>query len=274
MRRTSPTHPATPVGVATAPLVPLSWHDHTRAALRTSRILVLVGSPGVGKTAFVQHESLATTGRPAEELQGGPKVDDVAFFGRYVLERDTTPFRDGPLARALKAGTFFVLNDAGQVPFAQLSALLPLRHGNRMVNPLSLEEIAVPESFRVILTTNHENSSCRNNATAMQSLLDGALVVEVPEPTDEQMRAILAAHCPKASEAQLDGVLAMRGRFQSLLENGDDKQPKVSARALMQLLDLIRGGMEERQAVELAIVGKFLLDRDRHEAARLTASLP
>ncbi len=263
-------------GVATAAspdLVDLPWHHQARIALRTSRIVVLVGAPGAGKTAFVQDESHRATGLPAEELQGGPKVDDVAFFGRYVLERDTTPFRDGPLTRALKAGTFFVLNDAGQVPFAQLSALLPLRHGNRIVNPLSLEEIAVPDSFRVILTTNQENASCRNNATAMQSLLDGALVVDVPDPTGAQMRSILVAHCPDATPEHLARVQEVRSRFHALLEKSDDKQPKVSVRALMQLLELLRAGMNERDAVAQAVVGKFLLDRDRHEAARLTASL-
>lgn len=264
----------TPTRESTSPrLVPLPWHTQARIALRTSRIVVLVGAPGAGKTAFIQDQCREATGLPAEELQGGPKVDDVAFFGRYVLERDTTPFRDGPLTRALKAGTFFVLNDAGQVPFAQLSALLPLRHGNRIVNPLSLEEITVKDDFRVVLTTNQENASCRNNASAMQSLLDGALVVDVPDPTAEQMRLILRAHCPEASPEHVTRVLEVRQRFQGMLEQADDRQPRISVRALGQLLELLRAGMDEREAVAQAVVGKFLLDRDQHEAARLTASL-
>jgi ABC-type dipeptide/oligopeptide/nickel transport system ATPase component len=258
-----------------APLLPMPWHEPARAALKAHRILVLVGEAGCGKTAFVQHESRTRAGASAEELQGGPKVDDVAFWGRYVLEGDTTPFRNGPLARALLRGAFFVLNDAGQVPFAQLSALLPFRHAATAVNPISQDELAVPDGFRIVLTTNRENATCRHNLTAMQALLDGALVVDVPEPDSSQLAAILEAHVPEATAREVKRVLELRGQFVELCRTDQAKERKVQVgvRACLQLLRLLRAGVGQAAAVEMTLVGKFLLDEDRYESARLTLGM-
>jgi MoxR-like ATPase len=250
-------------------LVPMPWHQTARLALATHRILVLIGDPGSGKTEFVQQHCRATTGEPAEELQGGPKVDDLSFFGRYTLAGDTTPFVDGPLWRALRRGSWFVLNDAGQVPFAQLSALLPLRHAGELTNPVSQERLPVPASFRLVLTGNRENHSCKSNLTAMQSLLDGSLLVEVPEPIDDVVRAVLRAHQPGLADELVTRLLAVRRRFQDL--NGEDEKRRIhiGIRALLQLGTLLTAGMSESDAIATAVVGKFLLDKDRYDAARL-----
>ncbi|MFO1031161.1 MAG: AAA family ATPase [Planctomycetota bacterium] len=251
------------------PLVPMPWHQTARVALATHRILVLIGDPGCGKTEFVQQQCRTATGEPAEELQGGPKVDDLSFFGRYTLAGDTTPFVDGPLWRALRRGSWFVLNDAGQVPFAQLSALLPLRHGQELTNPISQERLQVPASFRLVLTGNRDNNSCKSNLSAMQSLLDGSLLVDVPEPIDDVVRAVLRAHQPTLNDERLGRLLSIKKRFQDL--NGEDEKRKIQIgiRALLQLGTLLAAGMDENEAIATAVVGKFLLDKDRYDAARL-----
>ena len=254
--------------------VTLPWHHDAELALHTHRIVLMVGEPGAGKTEFLQRHCRTTTGRPAEELQGGPKVDDLSFFGRYTLAGDTTIFVDGPLSRALKTGTWFVLNDAGQVPFAQLSALLAVRHGSHVVNPISQESLPIPQGFRLALTTNRENAACRNNTTAMQSLLDGALVVDVPEPGAPEITAMLQAHLPTLPRAQVDRLLKIRERFVNLSEKKSDRHKvQVGIRAMLQLATLLEVGMNETEAIAQAIVGKFLLNKDQYDAARLTNQL-
>ncbi|MFN8827439.1 MAG: AAA family ATPase [Planctomycetota bacterium] len=243
-------------------------------ALHTHRLVLMVGEPGSGKTQFLQRQCVATTGLAPEELQGGPKVDDLSFFGRYTLVGDTTHFVDGPLSRALKSGTWFVLNDAGHVPFAQLSALLVLRHGTQVVNPISQEVLPVPPTFRLAMTTNRENAACRNNTTAMQSLLDGALVVDVPEPGAAEVAAMLQAQMPTLRKADVDRLLKIRERFAGLGEKESDRQKvQVGIRAMLQLATLLAAGMNETEAIAQAIVGKFLLNKDQYDSARLTNQL-
>lgn len=265
---------ATPKRITDTGFVTLPWHHDAALALRTHRIVLMVGEPGSGKTEWLQRQCLATTGQPPQELQGGPKVDDLSFFGRYTLVGDTTHFVDGPLSRALRAGTWFVLNDAGHVPFAQLSALLALRHGQQLTNPISQEVLTIPPTFRLAMTTNRENAACRTNTTAMQSLLDGALVVDVPEPGAEQVAAMLQAHLPALRRAEVDRLLAIRERFVGLGEKESDRHKvQVGIRAMLQLATLLQAGMNETEAIAQAIVGKFLLNKDQYDSARLTNQL-
>lgn len=274
-RSTTPAQPASKrPATADAGFVRLPWHHDAELALRTHRLVLMVGEPGSGKTQFLQRQCVASTGLAPEELQGGPKVDDLSFFGRYTLVGDTTKFVDGPLSRALKSGTWFVLNDAGHVPFAQLSALLVLRHGTQIVNPISQEVLPVAPTFRLALTTNRENAACRNNTTAMQSLLDGALVVDVPEPGSAEVAAMLQAQMPTLRKADVDRLLKIRERFAGLGEKESDRQKvQVGIRAMLQLATLLDAGMNETEAIAQAIVGKFLLNKDQYDSARLTNQL-
>lgn len=173
-----------------------------------------------------------------------------------------------------QGGTWFVLNDAGQVPFAQISALLPLRRGDLIVNPISQEALQVPDSFRLVLTMNRENGSCRNNLTAMESLNDGGLVIDVPDPGDAEIRAILKAKLPGLTKAMLDRLLKIRARFHDLAnKEGDRQKVNVGVRAMLQLATLLRAGVSENSAVRMAVVGKFLLHKDKYDAAMLTNDL-
>jgi MoxR-like ATPase len=255
-------------------LVPLPWHDEARMALATHRIVILVGDPGSGKSRFVQEACRAATGKIAHELQGGPSCDGIALFGHFQLAGDSTRYVPGPLRRALLDGSFFVLNDAGQIPFAQMSSLLPLRHAEAFVDPIAQDELVVPEEFRMVLTMNRDNPSCRSNLSAMESLLDGAVVVDVPNPGEGELRAMLVAEIPGIEDSMIDRLLAIRKRFLSLAtKDGDQKKAHIGVRALQQLARLLLHGMPETAAIRQSVVGKFLLQKDLYDAAMLTNNL-
>jgi nitric oxide reductase NorQ protein len=256
-------------------IVEQPWHAVAERALATTRILLLIGSPGCGKTSWVQHASRRLCGAPAEELQGGPKVDDASFWGRYVLRHDETVFRDGPLARALRRGSICAVNDSGLIPYASLANLLPFRNTDRVVNPISQDELPIPAATRIVLTANPDSAACRTNFTAVQALVDGAMVLRVPDPGRDELEQILRHHVPDVSAAELDTVLGQLETFREVADGSDDdeRRIRIGPRAALQLLQAPRAGFPLAQAVELAMVGKFVLDKDLLSAAELQASL-
>lgn len=255
---------------ASRSLADLDWHTSARNMLAAHSMLWLVGKPGTGKTTFARAFALAHSGRPACELQGDPKADATAFWGRYTLVGGDMQFVDGPLTRALRLGSVFVLNDVGVVPFAALSTILPLREPDVIENPITHEVLQVPPSFRAILTSNPDNYKCRSNRSTLEALVDGCLVVEVPDLGDQGVRQLLAKNFPDAAASQLDAVTeAWSQHAVPKARQGEDAPMRLSYRAAHHLMKLLLAGVPLRDAMGPALIDKFFLDQDLHETVRL-----
>ena len=87
-----------------ANLETLPWHLHARTVLRVHNMLLLVGPPGVGKTAFAHAVSKEMTERGPIVIQGDPELSRDDIYGHTELRGDHTVVVDGPLTRALREG--------------------------------------------------------------------------------------------------------------------------------------------------------------------------
>jgi MoxR-like ATPase len=251
------------------PLAHLRWHDDARAALAAHRLVLLVGPPGTGKSTFAEREAWRLTSRAPLRLQGTSRTEPHHLWGRVGLNSGNTTFEENVLHRALVEGRVLVVEDFGLIPHEVRAAFLALRGDLPITNPETGETLVIPPTFRLVATTNDERVGCRRTGVIARALLDDFLVVEVEElPREDALalvRAQLASHEPKLVERAFELWWTCR----DLHREGDaSRRIRPSVRAVGQMVRLLEAGIGERRAASMALVGKFVLDADAHEAAK------
>lgn len=248
--------------------IKLPWHNIAEIMLEIHRLVLLVGDPGCGKTTWALRTSLEKTNKNAAILQGTPETEMSHIWGMYSLKNNETAFCDGPLPQSLKQAKHLIVEEFNLIPLETRASLLTLRGQEQITNPFTGEEIAIPDEFRIIATSNSETLRCRQNSKIAQALLDDFLVLEVPSLQVKQIKKLLRCNFPDSQAEIRNRVVEVWESYSSI----DSEEIKLSYRAAAHLMSLLQAGMKESIAVEIALVNKFILNEDAHQAAKLQSS--
>ena len=255
-------------------LVELPWHSVARTVISTSRMTLLIGEPGCGKTEAGQHFLTQFNGHEPVVLNGTPETERQDFLGTFLLVGGESQFSDFSLTRALRECRSLLINELGQVPVETLVTLLPLRDGRSTYShPITSEDIPVPDDFRIVATANPQSleMSCRRATESAKAILEGFSIIEVPVPTTEQLQAIVHSHLPDADSDLISSGLAHWEMYRGIKQ--ERSVSGLSVRSILEYVRLRTGGLKDSSATRIAFVNKFIYDSDLHSSAALRWSM-
>jgi|CXWL01.1.fsa_nt_gi midasin (ATPase involved in ribosome maturation) len=262
---------------AATPFQVRSWHKlalTTLAVPKDGRLLLLVGEPAAGKTTFAFHAAKRHTGDSPEIIQGTPETELNHIWGYLGLAQGETQYCDGPLPRALKQKRWLLVEEFNLIKWDVRQRFLELRESDSVTNPVTGERITIDPAFRLIATSNPENLKCRRNATDAMALMSAFRIIEVPALMADDIRDLLCAHYPQAGLTLIDHAVALWDTYADIGSNETktDYRLRLTYRAASHLVGLLLQGVDERDAVNIALVNKYIFDSDLHTAAQLKAS--
>ncbi|GDY14948.1 hypothetical protein LBMAG53_38260 [Planctomycetota bacterium] len=246
----------------------MGWHDTAALLLQIQRMVLLVGRPGIGKSAWAVEQARRWSGVEPEVLQGSPERDASALWGLFLLEGDRTRFVDGPLPRALRSGAVLLVEEINLLPLEARAELLALREASVVTNPFTGERLPISERFRLLATSNPESLQCDRMGDVAEALIDGCLVLDVPDLNVVQVTDLLRQQHQSANEVHIDQVAKAWVAYQDLGDPMAKPPARLSYRAADQCLRLLMAGLELRQAVRVAMVNKYASHEKHYQTAQ------
>ena len=255
-----------------SPMKEQAWHRVGFRLLKVHDLVMLVGNPGVGKSTFAAEAARILTGQAPEVLHGTSETGMRHLFGCFSPTGGETRFLDGPLPRALKQERCLLVEEFDLIGPEVRAALLALRDQAAVVNPFTGERLVVPGCFRLIATSNPESMACRRDGGVANAMVDGFLVLEVPDLNKPAIRDLLRFHFGNVSAARRERVVELWEEYADIGEP-ESSRARLGYRAAAHLMTLLESGLDERIGIEIALINRYILDPDRHIAAKLHASL-
>jgi nitric oxide reductase NorQ protein len=223
------------------------------------RIPVLLKGPtGCGKTRFVEHMAYKL-GHPAlitvachEDLTASDLV------GRYLLDADGTRWIDGPLTRAVRAGSICYLDEIVEARKDTTVLIHPLTDYRRLLPVEKLGQVVEAEDgFLLVISYNPGYQSALKDLK--HSTRQRFISIEFDYPSREEEAKIIMHEAECDADVATD--LAKLGeKVRNLKEHGLGEG--VSTRLLIYAGRLIRKGAEPRRACQVAVTWSLTDDTE------------
>lgn len=251
------------------PLIQLTWHQTVRNLIRDeTRMLCLVGEPGIGKTTFARQIARELRGDPIV-FNGSSEADLSALWGRWGIRGSDTVFKPGPLHTSIAGNRVLLIEDFGLIPLEARAALLGLDQ-EQIENPFTNQVLAIPKDYVLLCTSNPENLGCRRNAGIATVLWDRFTIVNIPEPQLAEWRLMLYYEFSELDEYICEEAVSLFMEWRSFTQKSDSNRTILTFRSLKRLVRFLASGMDQWDAVELAIVNSIMPnDKELADAARL-----
>jgi len=218
-----------------------------KSALLASRNILIVGSPGIGKTTLAKNIAKVTTGNFVR-IQGSPDltvedllgdIDPVKAlkFGPSSLEA----FSKGKIFKADKGVLFF--DELNRCPEKLQNALLQVLEEKKAT--IGSYDVDFDLDFTFIATMNPEDTSTEKLSDV---LLDRFDVVYMSYPETSSIEKTIVTSKGKASVNVSDDLLELMIQFVRVLRDEDDIEKKPSVRASI--------GLYERSCSNALLAGR------------------
>lgn len=236
-----------------------------------SRLPVLLKGPtGCGKTRFVEHMAwrLYRQGKRSEleipliTLSCHEDLTATDMVGRFLLQGDSTIWRDGPLTQAVRTGAICYLDEVVEAR-KDTTVLIHSLTDHRRLLPIDKtgELLAAHPDFLLVMSYNPGYQSVLKDLKPSTRQRFVSLAFDYPDRTRE---AEIIRHEADVDDTTADRLAVIGEKVRNLKEHGFEEG--VSTRLLVYTGELIGRGIDPRRAAEIAIVNAVSDDATVQEA--------
>jgi nitric oxide reductase NorQ protein len=236
-----------------------------------SRLPVLLKGPtGCGKTRFVEHMAwrLYRQGTRAEidvplvTLSCHEDLTATDMVGRFLLQGDSTIWRDGPLTQAVRTGAICYLDEVVEAR-KDTTVLIHSLTDHRRLLPIDKtgELLAAHPDFLLVMSYNPGYQSVLKDLKPSTRQRFVSLTFDYP---DQDREAEIIRHESGVDAPMAERLAVIGEKVRNLREHGFEEG--VSTRLLVYTGELVRRGIDARRAAEIAIVNAVSDDHTVQEA--------
>jgi nitric oxide reductase NorQ protein len=229
-----------------------------QAAYESRLPVLLKGPTGCGKTRFVEHMtwrlyrqgSVSDVAVPLITLSCNEDLTATDMVGRFLLQGDSTVWRDGPLTQAVRSGAICYLDEIVEAR-KDTTVLIHSLTDHRRLLPIDKTGELLPAhpDFLLVMSYNPGYQSVLKDLKPSTRQRFVSLSFDYPDP---QREAVIIAHESGVDDATAERLAVIGEKVRNLKEHGFEEG--VSTRLLIYTGALIRRDISPRRAADIAIV--------------------
>jgi len=226
--------------------------DLAVSALLQGENILLCGGKATGKNILADNLAWLFA-RPVYNVSFHVNTDSSTLIGTDTFAGGEVRLRNGLMAQEAQYGGFCILDEINMAKNEAVAVMHSVLDYRRLIDVPGYECIPMHPATRFIATMNYGYAGTRE---LNEALVSRFTVIRMPALQPEQLRRLLLADVPNASEEHLDSCIGLFLDLNEKAVNGEISTHPVDMRGMIAALRLMTDGMRPKDAIAMGITNK------------------
>lgn len=222
------------------------------SALLQGENILLCGGKATGKNILADNLAWLFA-RPVYNVSFHVNTDSSTLIGTDTFAGGEVRLRGGPVAEAARCGGFCILDEINMAKNDAVAVMHAVLDYRRLIDVPGYDCIPMHPAARFIATMNYGYAGTRE---LNEALVSRFTVIRMPALQPEQLRRLLRAAVPSASETHVDRCIGLFMDLNEKAVNGEISTHPVDLRGMLAALRMMTDGMRPKDAVDINITNK------------------